>query len=391
MKRLFKFLSLILALAPCALLLCGCERASIELSEMMIIQGLGIDVDGDKIIATVEMLNNLQSSAVGGDDTGERRTRVFTSSGESISEAVNNITLKCGNAPLYAHARVVVLGKSAAKKDISDILDFFERDYNTKPSMLICIAKDCTAEEVIGANVTDNGVKSEVLEGILKTGNKLSLVPKIRVVDAVTVMEEETSSLKLPAISVIKNKDNDEFRLSGCAVFNKDNDFVSYIDEKDSSSMLYLDGRVEKGSLDVTLENGRRVSMLIVSSHSKYNIEIKDGLPVFNLKIKLYADLNEFGGGDFGAVDVKSLKEISKNAEKSLEEQVKSCTALLKDELGCDAARLGKRLSLKNGRYYNEVKDNWDDVYKKSTVNVTAEVIIRRTGDEGFYSAKIMY
>lgn len=391
MKRLFKCLLLILALAPCALLLCGCERASIELSEMMIIQGLGIDVDGDKIIATVEMLNNLQSSAVGGDDTGERRTRVFTSSGESISEAVNNITLKCGNAPLYAHARVVVLGKSAAKKDISDILDFFERDYNTKPSMLICIAKDCTAEEVIGANVTENGVKSEVLEGILKTGNKLSLVPKIRVVDAVTVMEEETSSLKLPAISVIKNKDNDEFRLSGCAVFNKDNDFVSYIDEKDSSSMLYLDGRVEKGSLDVTLENGRRVSMLIVSSHSKYNIEIKDGLPVFNLKIKLYADLNEFGGGDFGAVDVKSLKEISKNAEKSLEEQVRGCTALLKDELGCDAARLGKRLSLKNGWYYNEVKDNWDDVYKKSTVNVTAEVIIRRTGDEGFYSAKIMY
>ena len=121
MKRLFKCLSLILALAPCALLLCGCERASIELSEMMIIQGLGIDVDGDKIIATVEMLNNLQSSAVGGDDTGERRTRVFTSSGESISEAVNNITLKCGNAPLYAHTRVVVLGKSAAKKDISDI------------------------------------------------------------------------------------------------------------------------------------------------------------------------------------------------------------------------------------------------------------------------------
>lgn len=389
MKTLVKTIAAAVVFLLLALCFCGCERASVELSEMMIIQGLGIDVDGDEIIATVEMLNNLQSSAAGGDDSGERRTRVFSSSGKSISEAVNNITLKCGNAPLYAHTRVVVLGKSAAEKDISDILDFFERDYNTKPSMLICMAKDCTASEVIGAEVTDNGVKSEILEGILETGNKLSLVPKVRVVDAVTVMEEETSSLKLPAVSVIKNKKTDEFKLSGCAVFNNDNDFVSFVDEKTASSMLFLDGKVEKGSLDVKLENGRRVSMLIVSSRSSYDIKIENGLPVFNLKIKLYADLNEFGGGDFDSIDVESLENISKSAEKSLEANVLGCSALLKDRLGCDAARLGKRLSLKNGKYYNSVKDNWEEIFKKSALTVKAEVIIRRTGDEGFYSAKI--
>lgn len=389
MKTLVKTIAAAVVFLLLIPLFCGCERASVELSEMMIIQGLGIDVDGDEIIATVEMLNNLQSSAAGGDDSGERRTRVFSSAGKSISEAVNNITLKCGNAPLYAHTRVVVLGKSAAEKDISDILDFFERDYNTKPSMLICMAKDCTASEVIGAEVTDNGVKSEILEGILETGNKLSLVPKVRVVDAVTVMEEETSSLKLPAVSVIKNKKTDEFKLSGCAVFNNDNDFVSFVDEKTASSMLFLDGKVEKGSLDVKLENGRRVSMLIVSSRSSYDIKIENGLPVFNLKIKLYADLNEFGGGDFDSIDVESLENISKSAEKSLEADVLDCTALLKDRLGCDAARLGKRLSLKNGKYYNSVKDNWAEIYKKSALTVKAEVIIRRTGDEGFYSAKI--
>lgn len=389
MKTLVKTIAAAVAFLLLALFCCGCERASVELSEMMIIQGLGIDVNGDEITATVEMLNNLQSSAAGGDDSGERRTRVFSSSGKSISEAVNNITLKCGNAPLYAHTRVVVLGKSAAEKDISDILDFFERDYNTKPSMLICMAKDCTAGEVIGAEVTDNGVKSEILEGILETGNKLSLVPKVRVVDAVTVMEEETSSLKLPAVSVIKNEKTDEFKLSGCAVFNNDNDFVAFVDEKTASSMLFLDGKVEKGSLDVALENGRRVSMLIVSSRSGYDIKIENGLPVFNLKIKLYADLNEFGGGDFDSVDVESLENISKSAEKNLEADVLDCSALLKDRLGCDAARLGKRLSLKNGKYYNSVKDNWEEIYKKSALTVKAEVIIRRTGDEGFYSAKI--
>lgn len=383
-KRLLKA-ALALSVLLLAVLLCGCERASVELSEMMIIQGLGIDYENGEVIATAEMLNNLGSSAAGVDDIPENKARIFSASGKTISEAVNKIAIKCGNEPLYAHTRVVVLGENAADKNLADVLDFFERDYNTKPAMLICVARDCTARELFSASVDENGVKSEIIEDILKTGNELSLAPRVRIAEAVCFTKESTASLALPAVSLVFSDDTAEYSLSGCAVFNSDNTFCDYIDKSTSFALLFLENKVNKGSFTVSLSENAEASMLIVNSKTKYSVSINDNTPVFTLKIKLLADLNEFSRGAFDKLEAEAIKSIERQAGRALEKRVESCIFILRDELFCDAARFSKMLSLKRPKYYGALSESErESIYKLYEFEVKAEVVIRRTGDEGF-------
>lgn len=368
-----------------AVLLCGCERASVELSEMMIIQGLGIDYENGEVIATAEMLNNLGSSAAGVNDIPENKARIFSASGKTISEAVNKIAIKCGNEPLYAHTRVVVLGENAADKNLADVLDFFERDYNTKPAMLICVARGCTARELFSANTEDSGVKSEIIEDILKTGNELSLAPHVRIAEAVCLTEEATASLVLPAIALSFSEAAAEYSLSGCAVFKADNTFCDYIDKSTAFALLFLENKVNKGSFTASLSDTTEASMHIVSSKTNYSVSIADNVPVFTVKIKLLADLNEFSRGAFEKLEPEVIKSIESQAGAALEKRVESCIFILRDELFCDAARFSKMLSLKKPKYYGALSDaERKSIYKLCEFKVKAEVVIRRTGDEGF-------
>lgn len=352
---------------------------------MMIIQGLGIDYADGEITATAEILNNLGSGAAGGEDTPETRSRVFSGSGKTISEAVKEIAFKCGSEPLYAHTRVVILGEKAADKNLADVLDFFERDYNTKPAMLICVAKGCTARELLESNTAQNGVKSEIIEDILKTGNDLSVVPRVRVLEAVCITEESESSLLIPSVSEKKSGETSEYILSGCAVFKSDNTLFGYIDENTSSALMFLKNKVNKGSITASLPSGAKASMLIVKSKTKYNIEIKDGISCFLVNIYLSADLNEFSNGVFEKLGKDEIKIIEDAAENELEKSAFEAFCLLRDDFSCDALRLTKMLSLKKPRYFKSLTESErENIFKNCTVKINAEVTIRRTGDEGF-------
>ena len=63
MKKTLKRLSIILACIAALGSLSSCERAGTELSDLMIIQGIGIDVIKQGYKVTVEILNNEQSGS----------------------------------------------------------------------------------------------------------------------------------------------------------------------------------------------------------------------------------------------------------------------------------------------------------------------------------------
>ncbi len=381
MKKLFRFLTLPVLVIYC-FSLCGCEKLSTELSDMMIIQGIGIDRSGDGFKVTVEILNNLQSGSANGEGNSPNKTYIFSSYGKTVNEAVNNITLKSGNTPLYAHNRVTIIGENAAKEDISDTLDFFGRDYDSKPSMLICVVKNKEATDIISHEILKDTVKSEVIENILTVSSLHSFSPDVNLADAENRISDETSSLALPSLEVQEKNGKTEYKLNGCAVFGNDKKLVSYLGKESTEGLLFLDDKVKKGEFSVDISNGNTASFFIVSSKTKYSVKTENGLPVFTVKIKTSLDLNELTGMYKKAIDKKILGELKKYAEKEIERKINKCFKDLK-MYGCDAARFGKRLSLLDTSYYNKVKENWNDIFIKSKIVPEIEVTVRRAGNKG--------
>lgn len=385
-KRMKSAVSVIAFFAVCAalpLLLCGCTGYGTELSQSMIIQGMAVDYHNGVYTVTVEMLNNLQSGSVSAESASSEKSKIFSSDGKTVSEAVRNIADKCGKMPLYAHNRVIILGAENLICGVSDALDFFERDYDTKPAALVCAAKGCTAGELLRADTGKDTVKSEVLEAVLTRGSENSRVVRVRVLDAVNAVIDEAASLALPAVTLEKNGDAESFLLDGTAVFDRNEKFAFFMGKDESAGLVYLKDKIKKGSIEAQMPDGEAVSFLIVSAKTHYDLLFDGDTPVFKVKVGISADLNEIGGVSFTSLDKSDLKNAAQAAALTVENEMSMCFALL-NEKNCDAADLSKRLKVFEPELYAAFTRLDQTVVTRCRLLPEVTVTVHRVGDESF-------
>ena len=216
LKRIFSVLLLCVFSLSC---FSSCEKAGTELSDLMIIQGIGVDYEKGNFIVTVEILNNEQSGTPGGDSSSEDKTKIYSMQGETVADALRLLTTKSGNLPLFAHNRVIIINENLNEKTISDVLEFFLRNYDSRASQLLCVSKGQKAAKLIRAKLLKDTVKSEILENLLTESHKKSLIPQVRIIDAANALQNKAISLCVPAVTLKKNGENEDYELSGCAVY----------------------------------------------------------------------------------------------------------------------------------------------------------------------------
>ncbi len=379
-RKTVKIISGILILCVFISVFSSCEKASTELADLMIIQGIGMDKKEGKYTVTVEILNNEQSGSPGGDSNSENKTKIYSTSGETLSTALRQLTSKSGNLPLFAHNRVVVIGQSLLNENIKDLLDFYIRNYDSRASQIVCVAKDEDAENVIRANLLKDTVKSEILENLLDESNKESIIPKSRIIDVINAYYSETGGFCIPAVTINKNGENEDFKLTGSALFNKEG-FLKYLTEEESQGLSFLNNTVEKGYLSTNLSDNSKAAFLINKCHTKYDILIENGQLIYEVKIDIHCDLDEISKIN-NKNDMLLLKEMKKAVGEELGKRCSKTLNALQGANGTDAIRYGKRLSLYKNDAYEKVKNSWDIVFPTIKTNLITEVTIRRVGEE---------
>ncbi|MBE6801738.1 MAG: Ger(x)C family spore germination protein [Ruminococcaceae bacterium] len=366
----------------------SCEKAGTELSDLMIIQGIGIDVTSGGYKVTVEILNNEQSGSPSGDSSAENKTKIYNATGESVASALMKLTTKSGNKPFYAQNRVIVLGETTAQRNMGDVLDFFERNYDSRASQLLCVAKGGKAEEVIRAKLLNDTVKSKILEKMLESSYEQSLVPRVRIIDAVNTMKDDTTFLCVPAVSVQKNGENQDFSLDGCAVFDKDESFCMYLSSGDAQGLAFLDNHIREGFISADLPNGQKATFVLVKGKTHYKILKENGRLHYKLNIDVVCDLEEVGGAEFFSTDDDFMEKIKSAAGATIAKTSENTIIALQSEHGGDAVRYGRRLYLYDNKEYEKLKNNWDKEFKNSITSLSVNVTIRRIGEETFHSKK---
>lgn len=385
-RRIFKKVICLIFVCFAFLLFCSCERYGTEIEDMMIIEGVAIDKENECFLVTVEMLNNKQSASADSSNVGDEMTLVYSGKGETISEALHTIINKTGTIPNYTHNKVIILGESVLKEDISKILDFFERDYTTEPITLLCVAKDLKAEDILKADIGTDISKSETLEKILTESSKSSVTPKVRVIDAINIMLEETSSLILPAVTLEENnKDVKTFFVENSAVFDYQNTLSYFVDKEISKSIVFLLGDMKNGTIVTEDENGKKASFLIVKGKTDYAVTFENNKINYNVNLKLYCDLNEYEGSRFSSISDETVNTFKENISANVKTNTENAFRYLKTYGGYDCIRFGRRLLNENSKLYKSVKPIWQEIFVKTDLFVTVEVVIRRVGEESYH------
>lgn len=382
MKRLMRVFSLAVASAVLLTTLCSCEKAGTELSDLMIIQGIGVDYDKGKFNVTVEILNNEQSGSPNGNSSSENKTKIYSAQGESVSEALRLLTSKSGNLPLFAHNRVIVINEDLNEKTIADVLEFFVRNYDSRASQLLCISKDKTAEDIIRAKLLSDTVKSEILENLLEESYEQSLIPRIRVIDAVNAMNNENAVLCIPAVTVKKNGENEDYALEGCALYDENGHVASFLDKDSSKGISFLTDKVKEGFLTQKLPNGEELTIFINKSKTKYSVSTHNGQLKYHLTVNISCDIDEIGEQERKKNDEQILSDIKSTVKNAvIQRMAQTLNSVHTQQIG-DCIGYCKVLELKKPQLYNSVKDNWKAVFSSAETTVTVNVTIRRIGEE---------
>ncbi len=388
MKR-FKALSLAALMALSVLVMNGCWSSK-EIEELGLIIGTALDLesegdfhkDGEELFIITNQLVTAEATDSGTQE-GTANTQSYeniSETGEAILPALRQMLLRINKRAFGEHSKVIVIGEDLARNyNLEQVLDFFQREQEMRPSALIVIAKE-SARKTLETN------EPTVIPAI-------QLVEMIRGHERTTKIMEPMSITKLEAklssgISFLLHSvlpENGERIFSGGALIDgKTKKLRGFFNDEDIMGVNWITGKA-KGGLVSTIneETGQPIVYEILTMDSKIKPKVDGTRISFEVTIKSQGRIGEHWDISEQPFDNSYLQKAEKAAEKKVEELVKNVLAKAQEEYRMDVFGFGNRLRIEHPKLWNKVKEDWDQAFSDVPVNVTVELIIKEFGTSG--------
>ncbi len=351
---------------------------TVELNERLIIESIGIDTENGKYKVTIE---GLDSFTAGNDSTsisGEALTKCFLFEGDTIGMAMNSISVITGQIPLFSQARVLIIGRETAENKLSEVLDFFRREYTTRTDILIAVAEN-KASDVISADYGKNVSAGNILEAALSsyehTGTS-AYVPLYRFFNSAM---NETDSAYCPLVGVKENPyaEKSEVKISGTIVLGKEKSII--LTPEMTQAILLINNDIKNGDLSLETQKGL-CTIEIISSGTKNKVTINDKNVIFDIHTELRCDIPEYQSSDFSGLSREDTEIIAgMTAEKIAVNMLNTIETVYFNE-NFDIFSFGRRINLKDSGFYGDILKKDGSFVQRTTCNISVTVSVRRIG-----------
>ena len=367
------------------LILCSCSFVEIvEIDDRLIVTALGIDVTDDGYEVTVQALNPSGGASQQSSSGVSQTTQHFSFSGKTVGDALIQIYTKTGFKPLYSQARILVLGKRAAKDKLSQSLDFFLREYATRTDILLAVSLS-SAKEIVSAPFGESVIGAKELENAVKSGEYTSKSVTVPLYKFINLISGETDCAYCPVIGIEQNglSENMSAFVYGTALFYN-NALQAVINDEDTLGLMLLTNQVGGASIPVETENGT-YTLGIVSGKTKLRPTINGNSAHFNISTSIRCDIVEYENSDFSVISKKDIEAIKQNALALIGEKLQQTLTISFYANKCDICRFGKILMLKDTDFYNRYISQGDFADKiQYTLNI--KISVRRVGKESLFA-----
>ena len=99
----------------------------------------------------------------------------------------------------------------------------------------------------------------------------------------------------------------------------------------------------------------------------------------------MYCDLNAYEGDNFRTIKNETVETFKRNVEIETEKKLATTFNTIKENGGFDVLHFGRRLLQNDKNAYKLLKNDWQNNFKNSNLNVDVEVVIRRIGEESYH------
>ncbi len=258
----------LLSILASLFLLVGCSDTT-ELGDRAIIQLAAIDhTDGEFRISALLFSAGGSGGTI---DVKEANVIKVTGRGDTLGEAVNDLSLIDGKEIYMSEAKLLVLGSGFEDKDIISVLTMLYRDMRCSLNMPVCCAD--SAEMLADMEFTEGITAAEKPYSMIMNGWLSGVSPKTTLLDILSDDQGDRPSL-IPTFSesvngsgMTKSEEGKTAVLSGSRLIT-DGRLTSSADEAETAGYMLLSGLSDSISFSISDNTGE-------TSCEAYNVEIQ--------------------------------------------------------------------------------------------------------------------
>ena len=363
--------------------LSGCWNRR-ELNTLGIVGMIGLDKAGDGFQLTMEVLKPQGS---GGSGTAEQVASYVQTNGLTLANLGRNATLKFDRKIFYPHARLCVLGEAVARAGLITHADFFLRDHEPRLTIPIYIAQAGAAAEVMGVAAGISDTSSEYLLDLWR--EQEIATERALILPMLDFLKTYGGQGKNPVVGVVRKvkkqkmmpEDKEsELTVEGAAVFKKDK-LIGFLDGNETRGYNWVVGKWANWLIVSPLPDGQgRAVMEVLKAKSEKDVEISGGTVKIKAKIAVRGRVGEVTGS---AVDLKKsavINLLEAATAQAIKAEVEHTLTKVQREYRSDIWGFGQIVHRKYPREWNNMKDNWDEIFAGAEMTVDTEVTLAQTG-----------
>lgn len=321
----------------------GCYNYK-EINDMAIVSSIGIDKDNknDKYIVSAQIMNSKES-----ENSEDSQITVYTKEGDTVHEALRNITLKSPRKLYGNHLSKIVLSEEVAKEGIDNILDTFNRVTEVRNEFIITIVKEDKASDVLKVLTTTESIPAEYVKLSLKIADEtsgltyatkldefISLYLKKGIDPVVPVLKIDKKEKKGTTINNITTTNPiSKIVIEDLAVTNKGK-LETYLKNEEVIGYNFLRNQIQKMIIPVKCDDKNNyASIAILKNKTKSNTSKKDNKYIINFDINSEAIITEYNC-ESNLKNEKVIEKLEKDTEKKINRYIKKSLDKQKETKG---------------------------------------------------------
>lgn len=392
---------IVLSIGAC-LSLAGCWDRR-ELNELAITAATAIDwEEGNWVVSYQVLIPSAISGAMTttGGGAGKLPVIVYSTSGDTIREAVMRSSLESPRKLFFSHTRVVVIGEAAARHGLNELLDVYFRNSDSRETVSVLVTQGS------GRKILNQLMQIQIIpgEGIEETiryeARDYSALPNVKIYDLAMQIVSSSKGAVLPEILIsgdqgVTNADelnktalSSKLRLGRLAVLREDK-LVGWLSRDDALGVAFLRNMVSSTSVSFACKPAEPVdtsTFMLEKSETKLSPQFKDGRYVMKVGIEAEGRIQETNC-KINLTDPVTVQQMEEQLERKVEDLLRQSWKATR-KIGVDVVGFADTVHSKNLGQWRRLKNQWPTVFSRIEIEPHVKISIRRIGlsDKSFSS-----
>lgn len=362
-----------------------------ELNTVAIITGIAIDKgEKKKYKITVETLNPMELNPK--QASGNTPSVIHSFEGNSISEIGQRMNIAFSEKAVFSHMRIAIIGEEVAENGMFDFFDYLERYREIREDFNVVIAKGVPASDILKISYPIQKASTLKLHSQLKQAtNEWGSNPNTRKKD---IIASWTSEGRQPVTAVVtikgppkKGNSVDNMKqlapstiveLLGMSVI-KNQKLIGFLPIQDTRNYLWTQNKLKVTELTLPCAKNKFITIRVFRTNSKVKATYKNHTPYFTIHINAESQVTGTQCSQ-NWNEIKTHQQLEKKIEQYIEQEVASTIHKVQKKYKVDIFGFGDEMKHGDYQYFKKIKSNWDQKFRKATIDVKASVTLRRSG-----------